>query len=155
MALVVEDGTGLDTAESYVSVSDCDAYHTKMGHDAWTGSTAVKEAALRKATQYIDARYAFLGTVVDEDQALQWPREDIDWPTKAITDATCELALRALSGALYSDVEPGQVQSETVGPISVTYARVNNGGQKRYALIDDLLAPYLSTGRSQTRLIRA
>lgn len=154
MALEVEDGTGKDDAESYVSTADCDAYHTAMGND-WTGTDAVKEAALRKATQYIDARYTFRGEPVSEDQALSWPLQDIDWPVKALTQATCELALKALSGDLYADVEAGEVQSETVGPISVTYSRVSNGGQKRYALVDDLLAPYLRGSRYQAHIVRA
>lgn len=54
MALIVEDGTGLADAESYLSVADADTYHADRNNEAWQDySTAEKEAALRKATQYI------------------------------------------------------------------------------------------------------
>ena len=36
MALIVEDGTGLANAESYVSVADATTYHTNYGNTAWT-----------------------------------------------------------------------------------------------------------------------
>ena len=59
MSLIVEDGTGLDTAESYVSVVDAGTYCTAHGLTAWTGTDGVKESALRNATQYIDTMYNF------------------------------------------------------------------------------------------------
>jgi hypothetical protein len=152
VALVVEDGTGMDDAEAYVSVADCATYHTAMGN-TWTGTVAAKEAALRRATQYIDAMYRFRGYPENESQALAWPRYDYTWPVKAVTDATCELALRALSGALYADEDAAVVESEKVGPIEVKYAR--NMGQKRYRLVDDLLSAYVIGGRGQSRLVRA
>jgi len=35
MALVTEDGTGLSTAESYISVADATTYHTARGNSSW------------------------------------------------------------------------------------------------------------------------
>ncbi len=35
MALIVEDGTGLSTAESYISVADATTYHTARGNSSW------------------------------------------------------------------------------------------------------------------------
>jgi len=35
MALVTEDGTGLSTAESYISVADATTYHTARGNSTW------------------------------------------------------------------------------------------------------------------------
>ena len=56
MALVVEDGTGKTDADSYLSLVDADAYN--LAHSAstdWNGAVeAVKEKALRLATQYLD-----------------------------------------------------------------------------------------------------
>ena len=46
MAIVTEDGTGKSDAQSYLSLADADAYFTARGVSAWTGSNAVKEAAL-------------------------------------------------------------------------------------------------------------
>lgn len=169
MALIVEDGTGLANAESYASVATANAYHTAMGNAAWTGVDAVKEAALRRATQYLDTRYRYRGLPLTQTQALAWPRSYTlsaslgyewsqqfnDWPPSRLVDACCELALRALTGALYADQEAGRVKAETVGPISVTYAEQANGGQVRYAIVDDLLGPLVAGGRSSMRVERA
>ena len=50
MALVVEDGTGLDTAESFISVADADTYHTEWNADptAWTGATTAQTTSTAK-----------------------------------------------------------------------------------------------------------
>lgn len=159
MALVVEDGTGLANAESYVSVADADAYHVDFGNTAWASSTEpAKEAALRRATQYLDSRYRYRGEPLTDTQALAWPRtiNDAisDWPVKRLADACCELAVRALAGGLYTDQTATAVTSKTVGPISVSYAETErNGGQIRFALIDDLLAAFVfGGGRASVRL---
>lgn len=154
MALVVEDGTGLSTADAYVSLADCATYHVKMGN-TWTGTDTAKESAIRKATQYIDTRYLFRGVPVNADQALAFPREGVDWPTKRIVDACCELALRALTESLYADLDASIVKREKVGPLEVEYQSTINGGQKRYSLIDDLLSLYMLGGRGQSVVVRA
>ena len=38
MALITEDGTGRDDAESYVTVAYADNYATAHGLSAWTGA---------------------------------------------------------------------------------------------------------------------
>lgn len=152
MALTVEDGTGLTTAEAYVSVADADAYHTAYGNTGWTGTEAAKEVALRRATQYIDSRYRFRGVRKDADQALEWPRVGYEpdgrtesWPPTLLEQACCEAALRALSDTLRADASADQVVEETVGPITVRYA--GKSGQTRYPVVDDLLSRYaMSTG---------
>ena len=59
MAIVVEDGTGKSTAESYISVADASTYHTARGNTAWAALTtdALREAALRKATDFMRQVY--------------------------------------------------------------------------------------------------
>ena len=164
MTLVVEDGTGLPTAETYVSVADADAYHAAMGNAGWAGADAVKEPALRRAAQYIDTFYRFRGNRLTDvaappvdAQALQWPRDIVStWPIRELVAATCELALRALAGTLFADQSGGDVVSETVGPISVTYAETGLGGQTRYAVADALLGQFTAGGsRSSLRIERA
>ena len=65
-------------AESYASVSEADAYFTKRGATAWTGSDATKEAALRLGTQFLDNAYRskWVGLTATQTQALAWPRVD-------------------------------------------------------------------------------
>lgn len=153
MALITEDGTGLDDAESYVSVADCTTYAANFGRTGWSALTVTdsqREAALRKATAYIDSRYRFVGQPLTDTQALEWPRYDYAWPQKRIVDACCELAIRALTQDLYKDVD-GLITEETIGPISTKY--FNPTGQVRFTQVDDMVRPL--TGGSTIKLSRA
>lgn len=158
MALVIEDGTGKSDAESYLSVTDVGTYHTNRGNAAWTGTDAVKEAALRKATAYLDNvyRHRWPGVRRLSTQALDWPRGDayylddyssiaIDVIPQAVKDATAELALRALSADLLPDLDRGNaVKSVTVGPISKVFMDGAPGSKVRpqiTLILSRLLAP--------------
>lgn len=159
MSLIVEDGTGLSNAESYASVADADAYHLSMGNTAWTGAEQLKEKALRRATQYLDAWYRFRGERLLLTQSLEFPRVGVtdllpDWPMKNLVAATCELALRALSGTLISDTEGESIRREKVGPIETEYFR-NDGAQVRYTLVDKLLKDLVHGANSSVRVERA
>lgn len=132
MTLIVETGSGLSNAESYASVAEADAYCTNLGLTAWTGVTADKEIALRKATTYLDATYAWVGEIYDDTQALGWPRveaydnegRDLNYivPSK-IKAATIELAIKALTSELLSDTTSANfITKEKVGSLEVEYA---------------------------------
>jgi len=141
--------------ESYVSIADADQYHTAFGHADWAqADTAEKEAALRRATQYLDARYTFKGDPDQPQQPLAWPRRGHPWPERRVTAATCELALRALSNPLLNDVAPLGVRQETIGPLTTIYSEGSGDGQIRYAVVDDLLRGLVAGGIT-TRLERA
>lgn len=161
MALIAEDGSGLPDAESYVSVADATAYCAAMGHSDWIGDVSfepLNEVALRQATAYIDSRYRFKGERLNADQALEWPRAGESWPQRRIVHACCELAVRALNGPLYQDVQPeGSIKRDTIGPLATEYFDVRNGGQVRYAFIDDMLAPLTISGNGVrvVKLLRA
>lgn len=132
MSLIVEDGTGLSDADSYVTLAFADAYFTKRGVAAWEAADDdAREAALRRAAEYIDGKFRYKGSRLLVDQAREFPRSSlIDWSGYTITGvparvqhAACELALRSLSSDLAPDLaRGGMIQSESVGPISTTYA---------------------------------
>jgi hypothetical protein len=167
VAIIVEDGTGKVDAESYISVADCDAYHTAFSHAGWTGTTAAKEAALRKATQYVDTigDRRWIGYRLDLNQALDWPRfdatDDDGWVRASDTvpveveQATSEAALRALTEELFTDLPgAGTIGSEsvTVGPISTSTTYVGGKTQlKRYTIVEKLLAPLLESSGTVSR----
>jgi hypothetical protein len=139
MALIVAPADGFD---SLVSLADADTYNAAMGNATWTGTDEVKEAALRRATQYLLSHY-------------QIKSEYLDPVHKNVAAACCEAAVRALTGALYTDVTASVVTEKTVGPITVTYdTSVRNGGQTRFALIDDLLRGLTDGGFGMIRLVR-
>tara|TARA_R110000787_G_scaffold42303_2_gene103987 strand:+ start:2783 stop:3295 length:513 start_codon:yes stop_codon:yes gene_type:complete len=166
MALVVEDGTGNENANGYISVVDADTYNADHANSAtWSGaSTANKERALRLATQYLDAKYGrrWVGTRWSLDQALDWPRSyvvlyDIYTVSTAtipqeLKDACAEMALRQLTDTdLMPDVtNPGSVTSETVSAGSVssstTYASGGQSQLKRYRLVEAILRRLIKTG---------
>jgi hypothetical protein len=136
MAIVIEDGTGKPDAEAYISVADADAYFAARGNAAWGAlNTAAKEAALRLGADYMAAVYGprWCGERLTDTQALDWPRDEQGVP-EAVKRANAELAVRASAGVLLAD-QGAQVKSETVGPISVTYA---DGARQetRYASVD-------------------
>jgi hypothetical protein len=157
MALIVETGAIVTGAESYCTVAFANTYLANRGYTAWDAldDTDSKEPALRKATDYLTAMFKgrWQGEIVDEDQALDWPRYDVvvdghdvdsDSVPLAVQKACAELAYRASTSDLSPDLSQG-VLSETVGQISVTYDK-NSPQRARYAFVDALLAPYLTSG---------
>src|SRR5690606_6189301 len=117
---------------------------------------AGREAAIRRATQYLDSRYRWKGHRLTGTQALEWPRDIVQWPVRRVREACAELALRAAEqGSLYADEGTAAVKSETVGPISVTYADAQRG-QTRFTIVEDMLAGLIdNAGRMTIRLERA
>lgn len=165
MSLVVEDGSGLSTAESYISVANAGTRRTNLGDNtAWDPlTTAQKEQALRKGAQYLEQRYGlrWKGIRLLSTQALSWPRYgaivhgwdvDSDVVPAAVANANADLALKSLTETLNVDLERGIVE-ERVGPLMTRYDEYAPQA-KRYPAIDGMLAPYL-TGGGAARLIRA
>jgi hypothetical protein len=107
LVVVVEDGSGLANANSYISAADADAFFD--GHvynSTWLDkATSEKEQALVHATRMLDQQVQWNGSRAIAGQALQWPRvnvidpDDVDRDYLAsdelpqfLLDATCELA---------------------------------------------------------------
>jgi hypothetical protein len=83
----------------YISVADATTYYDSiLDAEPWDDATAANKArALLMATKAID-NLNYVGDKADEDQALEFPREDdTDIPT-AIEEACCEIAIRLLDG---------------------------------------------------------
>jgi hypothetical protein len=160
MAFVVEDGTGLETANAYVSVADADTYFTDSGMTTWTGVAALKEAAIVRGTAAIDGMYnsRWPGTRSSSAQALGWPRDDAwdmdgyalnEVPT-AVINATCEAALIELvtPGALSVSLgHGGEVLREKVGPVEVEY-KASAPGMTVYNSIRNALSRIVKIGGS-------
>src|SRR4051812_48686979 len=106
MTILVEDGTGLIDANSYVDETTFETYCDDRGLTPASGDV---EAALVRATAAIDANWngRFPGyKVKGRQQALQWPRAvaydtdqqaiDSESVPPEIIQATCEATLREL-----------------------------------------------------------
>jgi hypothetical protein len=165
MTLIVEDGTGLSTAESYISVADADARMAALGMTNWNDLTAAeKEQALRRATTYMTQAYRkrWRGARLYRAQALDWPRygatvDGYDIPStevpREIANACADLAFRAASGELAPDTGRAIIR-EKVGPLETEYDR-NSPQGTRYRSVDMILAPFLKGSSAMVGLVRA
>lgn len=160
MTIIVEDGTGLANAESYVSVVDANTYHLKIGNDAWADlDMSVKEQLLRKATDYMVAQYRlqYAGYRRYSTQSLDWPRlyvplidslsanvfpqyVDFDIVPVTVKNACAELALKAYTAILMQDLTQGVIR-EKVDVIEVEYDKFSPQ-QTRYEQIDAMLSVF-------------
>ena len=135
--LVVAPEDGYD---SLVSLVEAQSYMERMGYD-WPAEVSKQEIALRRGTQYVVTMYSirpeFLNPVAD-----------------AVKHATCEAALRASDGSLFSDVDAQAVTEESVGPITTKYAQPANSGQKRFGVIDALMRGMTTGGVGQVKFVR-
>lgn len=171
MAFIVEDGTGKSDSTAYCDVAFVDAYFADAGGNAtWTAAdNAAKQAAIVKATRYIDQRFArlFRGSQTHDTQSLQWPRECFgewrydsnDMPVE-LKRATAEYAVRSISVALVTDPTESQEvieRSVKVGPVEKTtkYAStsrrsavVSNASLKEYPAADLWIEPLLRASSS-------
>jgi hypothetical protein len=147
---IVEDGTGLSDANSYVSLDWANSYFADRGNTSWSGALdAEKQVALVKATDYIDASYDFPGEILVSSQALKWPRanatdkygETLEGIPVILMKATAELAVRALSEELLQDIEKqGYIKRERVeGAVEREYGGDGVYPLKSYVYINRLL----------------
>lgn len=72
MALIIENGSIVTGANSYVTVAEFEAYATARG----VTLTADSEQLLIKSMDYLEG-LDFIGTKQTEDQPLQFPRDDV------------------------------------------------------------------------------
>ena len=151
MTLVVENGTGLDSAESYISVAELRAYATARGIDLTPKVDLDCEIALRNSTMWIDTWKRYKATRLLASQALEFPRAGLtDWSgfavdgvPKRVKDACAELAIRSVQGITLAPDQSRDafVKSESVGPISTTYA--DNAPQSTvFAIVERLIGQY-------------
>lgn len=174
MALIVEDGSAPQGAESYLSVDDASTYHQNRGNALWaTLAQEQMEAALRRATDYLVQVYRdrWKGGRAHWKQSLDWPRVGVvtrdfvnggpgygpfvvDYKTipQELKNATAELAFRAAQGPLMADTTT-RVTSEQVGTIKVTYDPTSPQNPQ-FLEIDAILSPYLQTQGGSIRLQR-
>ncbi|MFV1944136.1 DnaT-like ssDNA-binding protein [Pseudomonas luteola] len=156
----------------YGSVADADSYHQTRGNTGWTGEDAAKQAALIRASAYIDSKYRkkftsgrwmslFPGTKTGgRGQALEWPRTDAqdyegnkipsDEIPAEVQQATYEAALRELSspGSLSPDYVPSKlVKRQKVDVIEREFFEPGELGSAPstpvVSVIDNLIAPVL------------
>jgi hypothetical protein len=158
MALIVETGSVVPNAESYISVAEANTYHSDRGNSTWTSLLdPEKEQAIRRAMDYLAQEYGerWKGYRVAVAQPLDWPRSSMvsrgvtieqNVIPKLLKNAVAELAWRAAAKVqLIKDVSPeDRVKREKIGPLETEY--FDSGFYKiKYPAIDALLSSFVSS----------
>lgn len=164
---VIENGQGLNNANTFVSVEYADAYVATYGNDSlWLASTpAEKRDALRQASRWISTKHRYLGESVRIDQALAFPRFGLfddngyfvthETVPLRVQEATVVVALAIRNNTFIAfPAEPAESNitsdSITVGPISLSTsyegARTTSV-ETQLPLAKQLLRPFLIPGR--------
>ena len=163
MALVVEDGTGVEDADAYVTVAEFEAYWSARGV-SFTTSNEQHEAAIVLATQYVDGVNNWKGFGADPDQFLDWPRVGMvnkkgrvipsDEIPRELKSAVCEYAKRQLAADLRPDVEDTGTVKRVKTKVDVieteTEYQDNTGGYfgvKAYPTADAYVEAFINHGR--------
>lgn len=162
---------GAATSNSYATAAEADAYFADRGGAAWAGLQADKEAALIRATAWIDGEYRSRWPgyrVSGRDQALEWPRatakdaqgfdiDDASIPAE-VKYATIEAALREFitPDSLTPDyVRTKQIKRQRVGPLSQEFV-IGQGDvadlKPTLTTVEQLLSPIIGD-RSGTQFL--
>lgn len=163
--MVVENGTGVANANTYVSREDFLAYALARGIEIADDDPA--DVLLTKAMDYLNG-LTWKGQLAVAFQPLPWPRQFVfigadEFPEHTVppdvVSAQCVLAMQVNAGfdiAPTYDVSGGLVIDETVGPITTKFSDrfgAPTGGPNMPA-VSALLRKWLDTSLS-FRVVRA
>ena len=135
MALVVEDGTLVAGADSYITLAEFKAWADKRGISYGTDEAVTQQ--IYRAMDYIES-LDFIGQKSDENQSLQWPRDqviidgyyiDSDEMPAELKVAVYESVKAEIDGDSRMTASDRRTISEKVDSIQVTYA--SNADVKR------------------------
>ena len=155
MALIIEDGTIVANANSYVTVAELDAFAALRGVTLPT-LEADKEVLLISGTDYTETFWdRYQSNTVDQTQVLQFPRLNV-WvngfsvPSNSIPqtlkNAQMQAAIESISGSLTPNTGKN-IKKEKVDVIEVEY---QDGTGSLYAPtfpnVDKYLKPLLQLG---------
>lgn len=124
MALIIEDGSIVANADSYVTTAEITAYANKRGFTVPASESDLEKIAIL-AIDYMQSK-KYIGNLVESGQALAFPRRDIedladDVIPQAIKNAQIELAIAAHTNDLLMSEPTATIESESTGTTSTTY----------------------------------
>lgn len=161
MALVVETGAGLTTANGYIAASYFTTHFADRGIDVSAYNTAAVEAAIVRATDYVDKRFGpkFRGFRKTRLQALEWPRLDAfdnddylyyseDAVPRPLEKAIAEYALLAaqLTNLLPTPARPFPILDPATGTVTTTAAGAMDFESKKVGPIE-VKKSYIDTSK--------
>ena len=150
MAITVQTNDGLSTANSYVSVTDFDAYTMARGI-AITGNP---EQLLLSAMDVLESKQ-YKSEPLNDAQSTLFPRMGVAIP-RAIKQAQLMLAVAADTNDLLSATTEQIAKREKVDVIEVEYFENKDAvnGSPLLTLVNELLAPYLASTKQWAANVR-
>lgn len=164
MTLIIEDGTNVANANSYVTLTEARTYATARGITLSTVD-ATLESQLIQAMDYLEAQRAkYQGNKTYETQSLQWPRTNV-WIDsyqfspggipQLLKNAQCQLAMELHSGILLlPTVTDGAVKREKIDVIEVEYIESSISSSAILKKVDSLLQPLFRTNAFSLGTVR-
>ena len=158
MSLVIEEGSVVEGASSYVGIAEVRAYATARA-SALPSDDATLEAAIVRAADYLESLgHSYKGDKADPlNQCLQWPRIFVDFNgvpfppnviPRELKSAQCQAAIEAAGGLDLMPTGDGrEVIHEKVDVIETDYSPGSSGGspQPRLVKVLAILSPLLRT----------
>ena len=173
MPLIVENGSGVLNANSYIDLAYLANYATSRGYSLPL-STLDRERFAIVAMDYLESyRDKFKGVKSFPMQPFQWPRENVfidgtelegDYIPEELKKAQCQLVIeQQLRTVLFSTPRNssvnGFVTQETVGPLTIKYTNKGEGALNgseviRIAGVEVWLSALISTCRTKLETVR-
>lgn len=171
VSLIVEDGSCVPSANSYVSLDFADNYMRNTGHSSWEEKTEnERKSYLINATSYIDRTYTKVGWKGQKKfhrrQSLCFPRvelfdkdgDEVLGIPDELKKAVCEAAFIATTNSLFDIKDSsGSVKRQKVDVLEVEYySESDSSGDyvSRFIILDSLLSDFYKSKTDKNRVKR-
>lgn len=166
MTIIVEDGSNVPGANSYVSLADARTILVDLGQDLDTDD-GIAEQQLLNAANYIEAfRSKYQGWKTNDVQSMQWPRVGVVVDNRIIDTVTIPqdlinaqvfAAYEFSQGQILQPSSTGQTtqSEEVVGAVKVSYFNTGSvDGSPTLVRVMDSLNPLFAVGNFMVRGMR-
>lgn len=161
--LIIEDGSIVENANSYIDMDFADSFHNTHGNENWLNieSEIDKKRRLIRAAFYIDNKYKsrFKGTKTSVDQYLEWPRINVIIDDFQFENNKIPLLLKQAQAEAANYIEDlfiintnQHVDSISTGPLNISFKNVTN--QPEIQSINYLIQPLLYISMNNTWVYR-
>lgn len=161
MALIIEDGTGVDNANSYISVAEARSFASLRSLILPANDSAV-EVLIVKAFDYLES-LDYKGNHANPPQSAEFPRRDLylqgvlfaenEIPNK-LKQAQSQLTFEAVNTDLQPTGNGKEVIKEKVDVVEVQYSEKGiNVARPTFTTVNSFLKDLLKSGLSSGHLI--